>query len=86
MCSDCGGQKRASHPVEVELQVVVSCLCQGQVYKQRLIIPAIWETEVGGSQVQRLSGLQSEYMASLVNLVKFCLKMKIGKKTKRVGV
>ena len=51
-----------------------------QAWWRRSVIPATREAEAGGSQVQALFGLQSEFKASLSNLVRPCLKMKSKKR------
>lgn len=42
----------------------------------RPVTPDTWESEAGGSQVQGLPGLHSEFWDSLSNLMKCFLKMK----------
>lgn len=48
-----------------------------QTWWRRSVIPATGEAEAGGSQVQALFGLQSEFKDSLSNLVRPGLKIKV---------
>lgn len=59
-------------------------ICEWSNWYYRFIIAATSKTKLGRLQVQGLLGLQSEFKASLGNLVRLHLKMKVREKTSSI--